>query len=172
MQWAGPPGGTVSPCFTSGHPNEYKLIQVDSGAFWEKTGSADTSFFSVVSQGLTPRTLPPTPNLAQPSTAHLSGTPWVSRVPLQKAPPCPGRWPNPWDTLYLLIGATFGTARRHIAPVSVVGRVFTHGMVGVLGGKEVQLPVALSAALAHCLGRQEIVLPSGIPFTRGTLRKA
>lgn len=45
MQWAGPPGGTVSPCFTSGHPNEYKLVQVDSGAFWEKTGSADTSFF-------------------------------------------------------------------------------------------------------------------------------
>lgn len=56
--------------------------------------------------------------------------------------------------------------------MSVVGRVFTHGMVDVLGWKEVQLPIALSAALAHCLGRQEIVLAGGIPFTRGTQLKA
>lgn len=55
--------------------------------------------------------------------------------------------------------------------MSVVGRVFTHGVVDVLGWKDVQLPVALPAALAHCLERQ-IVLASGIPFTKGILLKA
>lgn len=55
--------------------------------------------------------------------------------------------------------------------MSVVGRVFTHRMVGVLGWKDVQLPIALSAALAHCLGRQEIGLASGVPFTKGTPRR-
>lgn len=48
--------------------------------------------------------------------------------------------------------------------MGVVGGIFTHRMVGVLGWKDVQLPVALAAALAHCLGRREIILARGIPF--------
>lgn len=54
----------------------------------------------------------------------------------------------------LFIGATFGSGRGHIASVSVVGRIFTHRMVGVPGWKEVQLPIALSAALAQCQGNE------------------
>lgn len=38
--------------------------------------------------------------------------------------------------------------------MGVVGGIFTHRMVGVLGWKDVQLPIALSAALAHCQGNE------------------
>lgn len=49
--------------------------------------------------------------------------------------------------------------------MSVVGGIFTHRMVGVLGWKDVQLPIVLLAALTHCLGKQEIMLAHGVSFT-------
>lgn len=49
--------------------------------------------------------------------------------------------------------------------MSVVGGIFTHRMVGVLGGKDVQMPIVLSAALTHCLRRQEVTLAHGFPPT-------
>jgi hypothetical protein len=56
--------------------------------------------------------------------------------------------------------------------MGVVGRVFTHRMIGVPGGKDVQLPVVLSAALTHSLGRKEFMVDHGVPSTRNTLVKA
>lgn len=54
----------------------------------------------------------------------------------------------------LLIRATFGTARGHIAPVGMVGGVLAHRMVSISGWKDVQLPTVLSATLTHSQGNE------------------
>lgn len=55
--------------------------------------------------------------------------------------------------------------------MSVVGRIFTHRMIGVLGWEDVQLPIGLSAALTYCLGKQEIMLAHGVSFTGAHRRR-